>query len=202
MPRKKQFVASTFEIIIAIMAGHPSALCPHCGYPQRGLPLVHDCPECGFAFDGTQVIFINRRSRFQLLFPAIGAMLLLDAVVRYGLWTSPNVFTSSRSTVDLIVAGLLISSLVPAFALPRWRYVVVGLDDLTLVRGEQATRYGWSEISSAMAWPTLTVSLRIKRGGTLWLRGLFDKWADARAFASLARRRMRMHRIHTESQSA
>ena len=40
---------------VSMLAQHDHALCIACGFPLVGLPERHSCPECGMAFDVSEV---------------------------------------------------------------------------------------------------------------------------------------------------
>jgi hypothetical protein len=58
--------------------------CDDCGYPLRGLPRKHVCPECGAAYDLT--VCEIRLSRAEHLWWQLGGAVLLLLSVIVGLW--------------------------------------------------------------------------------------------------------------------
>lgn len=170
-------------------------LCPDCSYNQRGMPMVHKCPECGFEFDGTQVIFFAPPRRVGFVFPVIGGLLMLSPIIQaVQAGSSPALLDPGwwADAWSFWIGALVVLAAVGPLVLPRWKSAVIGLDTLLLI-GPRRLVVPWQDVRSVRAWPTLTVVLRTSCG-TIRVRGVFDSWEAARKFSSLARRRIRERR--------
>lgn len=63
---------------MSLIVESPIRKCPVCNYPLTGLPPAHRCPECGFEYDETTVVFRLRKpwKLYVLLIPMAAALLI------------------------------------------------------------------------------------------------------------------------------
>lgn len=71
--------------------------CAKCGYPLRGLPERHRCPECGWSYGPETEVISGRRAQSRL---GLVVRVLLTAWVVVGV-------TRARGTLEIVATGSL-----------------------------------------------------------------------------------------------
>jgi hypothetical protein len=169
-------------------------LCPECEYDQRGLDPIHLCPECGFEFNPNLAIYRAVSHRVHLIPIILGvAMILIGGIAPILLINHGNFSRAAPGHWLVMSLGLLVClGAWDGILGYRWRYVVIGLDDLHLSRGAEHIQIAWADVKSVTLWPTMVVTVRPRHGRrSIRVRGVFETWDQARQFANLARRRIR-----------
>jgi len=116
------------ETTVAIMSetGQPTTECPVCRYNLTGLPKNHRCPECGFEYDETMVVWKTRLSGWT----AWGLPAFVILVWSNSMWRQLGRYLSNRGNPDWfhIGTGLLLPATVVfwVLAVRRGGIVVFG----------------------------------------------------------------------------
>lgn len=168
-------------------------LCPECNYDQRGLGAFHTCPECGFQFDPNLSIYRAVPERIHFVPLILGLSLVLVGGILPALFGSLGGVPRIRTWqwINIIAGGLIALGAWDGILGFRWRFAIIGLDELRLARGAERLHVPWSDVRSITLWPTMVVTIRVRSPRrTMHVRGVFESWAHARQFANLARQRV------------
>lgn len=133
--------------------------CPRRGYSLRGLPMVHDCPECALPFDRNWVVFGGPHGRKAPQQMALGMRgfvvgILLAAVallVGVGLLVRGVSLFFRPSTETLLLAIGAIDLGIVLFVLrarPRCA-VILDYDGVRVMRRKRTVCVAWPNVSSA-----------------------------------------------------
>ena len=126
-------------------AGHLNE-CPVCSYCLRGLPATHRCPECGFRYDGSTVVWQSPRAA------AFSALWIYAACLAMAGWCSilfSMTADSARSLVVLaVLAGWMVMAAVPNRPGHRRPFVAASAMGLVMrLRGRRTRTLPWNDIA-------------------------------------------------------
>lgn len=113
--------------------------CPFCDYSLRGLPVEHQCPECGEPIDRRCKVF-GRRGSWKKIVPIAFFVILVGLILDRGM---------GPLTVNDVILGAWFVGCVLAFSWPRECYfVLVGPSGLQVGDYSQRKRvsYSWDEV--------------------------------------------------------
>jgi hypothetical protein len=82
--------------------GEPITKCPVCRYDLTGLPKNHRCPECGFEYDETMVVWNTRASGWTRWYVPC----FVIVVWSHGMWRQLEHYLSGRGNPDWLNIGM------------------------------------------------------------------------------------------------